>query len=209
MLDYFYEATPVSEIGLLNIGSRPSHRKKQDRSKSSIRAIPWVFGWAQSRHTLPAWYGIGSALKSCTEQDDTNLEKLREMYRDWPYFRNLLSNTQLSLAKAEMDIAQEYTSLCENQQLAQRIYSRIREEHDRTLEMVSQVADIRCLLEETPALALSLSRRNPYLDPLNHIQIKLLGRARNPQLDDAEQQRWLEPLLRSINAIASGMRNTG
>ena len=209
LLDYFYEATPVSEIGLLNIGSRPSHRKKQDRSKSSIRAIPWVFGWAQSRHTLPAWYGIGSALQAYTEQNDAKLAQLREMYRDWPFFRNLLSNTQLSLAKAEMDIAQEYTSLCENQQTAYAVYARIREEHDRTLEMVSKVADIRCLLEETPALALSLTRRDPYLDPLNHIQIKLLARARNPQLDESEQERWLKPLLRSINAIASGMRNTG
>jgi len=209
LLDYFYEATPVSEIGLLNIGSRPSHRKKQDRSKNSIRAIPWVFGWAQSRHTLPAWYGIGSALHAYSEQDGAKLAKLREMYRDWPFFRNLLSNTQLSLAKAEMDIAQEYTSLCENQPTAHAVYERIREEHDRTLEMVSKVADIRCLLAETPTLALSLTRRSPYLDPLNHIQIKLLARARNPQLDESQQERWLEPLLRSINAIASGMRNTG
>jgi phosphoenolpyruvate carboxylase len=209
LLDYFYEATPIAEIGLLNIGSRPSHRKKQDRSKKSIRAIPWVFGWAQSRHTLPAWYGIGSALQTYSERDDGKLEKLREMYRDWPYFRSLLSNTQLSLAKAEMDIAQEYTSLCENQQTAQAVYARIRDEHDRTLQMVSKVADIRCLLEETPAVALSLTRRNPYLDPLNHIQIKLLARARNPQLDERQQEGWLEPLLRSINAIASGMRNTG
>ena len=112
LLDYFYEATPVSEIGLLNIGSRPSHRKKQDRSKRSLRAIPWVFGWAQSRHTLPAWYGIGSALQAFTEQAEDNLAQLREMYRHWPFFRNLLSNTQLSLAKAEMDIAQEYAVLC-------------------------------------------------------------------------------------------------
>ena len=209
LLDYFYEATPVSEIGLLNIGSRPSHRKKQDRSKSSIRAIPWVFGWAQSRHTLPAWYGIGSALQSYTEQDDARLEKLRDMYRDWPFFRNLLSNTQLSLAKADMDISQEYTSLCENRQTAHAVYARIREEHDSTLDIVRKVADIRSLLEETPALALSLTRRDPYLDPLNHIQIKLLARARNPQLHESEQERWLEPLLRSINAIASGMRNTG
>jgi phosphoenolpyruvate carboxylase len=209
LLNYFYEATPVSEIGLLNIGSRPSHRKKLDRSKSSIRAIPWVFGWAQSRHTLPAWYGIGSALAAYTEHGDASLEKLRKMYLDWPFFRNLLSNTQLSLAKAEMDIAQEYTELCEDQPAARAIYARIRDEHERTLDMVSRVADIRHLLEETPALALSLRRRNPYLDPLNHIQIKLLGRVRNPELDEPERERWLEPLLRSINAIASGMRNTG
>ncbi len=209
LLDYFYEATPVVEIGLLNIGSRPSHRKKQDRSKNSIRAIPWVFGWAQSRHTLPAWFGIGSALMEFTRQQDGNLEKLRQIYHDWPYFRAMLSNTQMSLAKAEMDIAREYTSLAENQAMADTVYRRIREEHDRTLDMVKKVAGIGCVLEENPVLALSLSRRDPYLDPLNHIQVKLLNRVRNTKLGEEERDRWMEPLLRSINAIASGMRNTG
>ncbi len=209
LLDYFYEATPVTEIGLLNIGSRPSHRKKKDRSKSSIRAIPWVFGWAQSRHTLPAWYGIGAALDRFADAGENNLETLQQMYRDWPFFRALLSNTQMSLAKSEMDIAREYTSLAEDQALAKRIYSRVREEHDRTRNMVQKVAGIRCLLEETPTLALSLVRREPYLDPLNHIQITLLGRTRNEKIGEAERERWVEPLLRSINAIASGMRNTG
>ena len=209
LLDYFYEATPVAEIGLLNIGSRPSHRKKQDRSKSSIRAIPWVFGWAQSRHTPPAWYGIGSALQEFAQQDDGNLEKLRSMYRDWPYFRAMLSNTQMSLAKAEMDIVHEYTSLVEDQDMAGAVYQRIRQEHDTTLAMVTQVAGVDCVLAENPTLALSLSRRDPYLDPLNHIQVKLLARVRDPKLGEQEQDRWLESLLRSINAIASGMRNTG
>jgi len=206
--DYFYENTPVTEIGQLNIGSRPSHRKV-DRSKASIRAIPWVFGWAQSRHTLPAWYGIGSALQEFAQQDDGNLEKLRRMYRDWPYFRAMLSNTQMSLAKAEMDIAHEYTTLVEDQDMAGAVYRRIRQEHDTTLEMVTKVADIDCVLAENPTLALSLSRRDPYLDPLNHIQVKLLARVRDPKLGEQEQDRWLESLLRSINAIASGMRNTG
>jgi len=209
LLDYFYECTPVTEIALLNIGSRPSHRTQQDRSKSSIRAIPWVFGWAQSRHTLPAWYGIGNALQSFADKDEANLEKLRALYRDWPYFRIILSNTQMSLAKAEMDIARQYVSLSEHPQQAQDIYRQIREEHDRTLDMVNKVSDIQSLLEDVPALALSLSRRDPYLDPLNHIQVKLLGRVRDDSTDDDERERWMEPLLRSINAIASGMRNTG
>ncbi len=209
LLDYFYEVTPVTEIGLLNIGSRPSHRKKQDRSKSSIRAIPWVFGWAQSRHTLPAWYGIGTALETFAQAGADNLQTLQQMYRDWPFFRALLSNTQMSLAKSEMDIAQEYTTLAEDQAAAKSIYSRIRAEHDRTLAMVTKVANISCLLAETPTLALSLIRRGPYLDPLNHVQVKLLARTRNPSVDDGERERWMEPLLRSINAIASGMRNTG
>ena len=115
----------------------------------------------------------------------------------------------MSLAKAEMDIAKQYVSLSEHPIQAQDIYGKIRAEHDRTLEMVNKVSGIQCLLEDVPALALSLSRRDPYLDPLNHIQVKLLGRVRNDNADESEQERWLEPLLRSINAIASGMRNTG
>ena len=209
LLDYFYEATPVTEIGLLNIGSRPSHRKKEDRSKDSIRAIPWVFGWAQSRHTLPAWYGIGTALAGFAGDDEARLGTLRRMYRDWPFFRALLANTQMSLAKAQMDIAEEYAALAEDQEVARRVYALIREEFALTRDMVLRVAELDCLLEETPALALSLTRRDPYLDPLNHIQITLLKRTRDPDLSEKDHKRWLEPLLRSINAIASGMRNTG
>ncbi|WJW74898.1 phosphoenolpyruvate carboxylase [Thiohalobacter sp. IOR34] len=208
-LDYFYEACPVDEIGLLNIGSRPSHRNKANRSKSSIRAIPWVFGWAQSRHTLPAWYGIGSALEAWRDKDPTRLATLQTMYREWPYFRALLSNTQMALFKARFDIAHEYAGLAEDQEHAERIYQRIASEYYRTLDQVRQVADIQVLLEETPALYLSLSRRDPYLDPLNHIQIRLLKRYRNETLPEELRERWRGPLLRSINAIAAGMRNTG
>ncbi len=208
-LDYFYEATPVSEIALMNIGSRPSHRKKGDRSKSSVRAIAWVFGWAQSRHTIPAWYGIGSALKLWLDGKPDGMKKLQEMYRAWPFFRALLSNTQMSLFKAEMGIAEEYAELAHNQQQAQVVYKRISNEHRDTTDNVLEVAQLSSLLEETPVLALSLTRRNPYLDPLNHVQITLLKRYRNEGLDDEIRQLWLEPLLRSINAIATGMRNTG
>ena len=208
-LDYFYEATPVSEIGLLNIGSRPSHRKKGDRSKGSVRAIAWVFGWAQSRHTLPAWYGIGSALQSWLAQHDNDLEQLRRMYQQWPFFRALLSNTQMSLFKADMPIAAEYSHLQHNREVAQYIYGLINREHQRTMSTILEVAQLSGLLEETPTLALSLSRRNPYLDPLNHIQIILLKRYRNEALSEQEREKWLEPLLRTINAIAAGMRNTG
>ena len=208
-LDYFYDATPVDEIGLLNIGSRPSHRNKANRSKGSIRAIPWVFGWAQSRHTLPAWYGIGTALDSWQRQSPERLDKLREMYREWPFFRALLSNTQMALFKADMGIAHKYSELCANTALGENILLRVKDEYERTVGNILAVADARSLLEENPPLALSLSRRNPYLDPLNHIQITLLQRYRDTRLVDAERTKWLDPLLRSINAIASGMRNTG
>jgi phosphoenolpyruvate carboxylase len=208
-LDYFYEATPVTEIGLLNIGSRPSHRKKGDRSKSSVRAIAWVFGWAQSRHTLPAWYGIGSSLKKWLGKDAQRLEKLQEMYKKWPFFNALLSNTQMALFKGEMRIAAEYAELSDDPEVAQKIYGLIKSEYEQSTRNIFKIAQIRTLLEENPVLALSLTRREPYLDPLNHIQITLLRRYRDESLSEAERELWLEPLLRSINAIAAGMRNTG
>ena len=209
LFDYFYEVTPVTEIGLLNIGSRPSHRKQQDRSKSSIRAIPWVFGWAQSRHTLPAWYGLGTALESWRDDDPARLARLQTMYREWPFFRSLLSNIQMALFKGEMDIAHEYTRLASNTRLAEDIYNKIRAEYRRTVTQVLHIAGIHHLLEDNPTLSLSLHRRDPYLDPLNNIQITLLSRYRNNDLTDEQRDRWLKPLLLSINAIASGMRNTG
>jgi len=210
LLDYFYEVTPVDAIALLNIGSRPSHRQRQDRSLGSIRAIPWVFGWAQSRHTLPAWYGIGSAIERWREDDLERLAKLQRMYQEWPFFRAILSNTQMSLFKAEMYIAQEYTRLSKHPAQAETTYRTIADEYRRTLTQVLNIAGLNSLLEETPDLQLSLMRRNAYLDPLNHVQIALLERYRHEQQEEQEgRERWLDPLLRSINAIASGMRNTG
>ncbi len=207
LLDYFYEVCPVQEIGLLNIGSRPSHRQRSDRSKASIRAIPWVFGWAQSRHTLPAWFGIGTALAGWQGNDPARLACLRRMYREWPFFRALLSNTQMALFKGRMDIAREYAGLARDPVRAHAIFERIRAEYELTREQILEAAEIEVLLEENPALYLSLTRRDPYLDPLNHIQIVLLERHRREDPD--QPSPWLDPLLRSINAIAAGMRNTG
>jgi len=205
-LDYFYENTPVTEIGQLNIGSRPSHRKV-DRSKSSIRAIPWVFGWAQARHTLPAWYGIGSALEKIREESGE--EVLQDMYQNWPFFRALLSNVQMALFKAQMDIAKEYAGLWSEKELSMSIYAKIAEEYYRTVKEVLNVAQIDALMAETPLLQYSLSRREPYLDPLNHIQITVLGRHRKHMLTSQDESPWLDELLLTINAIAAGMRNTG
>jgi phosphoenolpyruvate carboxylase len=209
LMDYFYDSTPVLEIGRLNIGSRPSHRRAQDRSKGSVRAIPWVFGWAQSRHTLPAWYGIGYALETWRAGDPTRLARLQRMYEDWPFFSSLLSNTQMSLSKADMGIAREYAGLCQDRAQRERIYEAVQEEYERTVRQVLNVCSAQSLLEDNPQLALSIKRRNPYLDPLNHIQITLLTRYRDSDEDEASRERWLNPLLRSINAIAAGMRNTG
>jgi phosphoenolpyruvate carboxylase len=208
-LDYFYEATPVSEIALMNIGSRPSHRKQGDRSKTSVRAIGWVFGWAQARHTLPAWYGIGAALQQWHIGDENRLRTLQKLYDEWPYFRALLSNTEMSLYKADIVTAEEYSELCLSEDTRKRVFTMIKEEYLRTREMTLKVARMGALLEDIPVLQLSLMRRNPYLDPLNHIQIMLLKRYRDESLPQEERDEWLNPLLRSINAVAAGMRNTG
>jgi len=208
-LDYFYECTPVDEIGLLNIGSRPSHRKKKDRSKYSVRAIAWVFGWAQARQTLPAWYGLGSALEAFCQADPKNLVQLRKLYQEWPFFSALLSNTQMALSKCDMMIAGEYTELAENPRTAQQVFEMIRDEYQRTVHWVLRIAEIEELLDENPLLKVGLSRRDPYLDPLNHIQLALLKRYRGQSLEQSERDIQLDPLLRSINAIAAGMRNTG
>ncbi len=208
-LDYFYEATPVREIGWLNIGSRPSHRKHGDRSRASVRAISWVFAWGQSRHALAAWYGVGTALEAWRADDPARLAKLQRMYREWPFFRTLLANAQMALAKADMGIAREYAELCEDPEQAAAVFAAIRAEFRRACAQILAVAGSRTLLEDTPELARSLAGRNPYLDPLNSIQVALLRRVRAIAPEAQAESPWLQPLLRSINAIAAGMRNTG
>jgi len=208
-MDYFYEATPVNEIAKLNIGSRPSHRDKSDRSKSSIRAIAWVFGWAQARQTIPAWFGIGKALSEWRGDDPKKLDALRKMYREWPFFHGLLSNTQMSLFKSDMGIAAEYAELADDQASAQRIFGMIRAEYERTRDEILAIAEIEELLDENPILKNSLSRREPYLYPLNYIQLETIRRYRNPRATESQRDANLDALLRTINAIAAGMRNTG
>ena len=205
--EVFYQITPVNEIGLLNIGSRPSHRKKGNLSKASIRAIPWVFGWAQARLTFPAWYGTGYALTQYAQAHSE--EDLKDMYANWPFFRAIVSNIQMALAKADMKIGKEYAKLAKNQDVAMQIYNMIAEEYQRTVDKALSVSGNPYLMADVPTIALSLQRRNPYLDPLNHIQVVLLRRYHDETLPEAEREKWLTPLLRSINAIAAGMRNTG
>ena len=208
-LDYFYEATPLTEIGQLNIGSRPSHRKKQDRSKNSVRAIAWVFSWAQSRQTFPAWYGIGSSLETWCAGKEDRLNQLRRLYRDWPFFRNLLSNAQMALSKSDMTIAAEYAALCVDEHVGKTIHQMIAAEHQRCVEWVLDITETDRLLADNPELATSLQHRNTYLGPLNYIQARLLKMVREEQTDNGTENPWRKPLLRTINAIAAGMRNTG
>jgi phosphoenolpyruvate carboxylase len=174
-----------------------------------VRAIAWVFGWGQARQTLPGWYGIGAALEGWRGREPERLARLQRMYQEWPFFQALLSNAQMGLFKTDVGIAEEYAELCPDERARERVFSRIQEEFERTRRQIMEVAGVQELLEDNPMLRLSLSRRNAYLDPLNRIQLALLRRYRDPSLEEADKDRWLVPLLRSINAIASGLRNTG
>ncbi len=204
LIDYFYEATPVQELGQLNIGSRPSHRNTGDRSKQSIRAIPWVFGWSLSRHTLPAWYGLGSAIKQVLDDDEKNLSLLQNMYKKWPYFNVLLDNIRMALAKADLNIAKDYSELAEDQKSAKIIIDKIQREYHLTKKLLLKITNTSELLSALSPISLSIHRRMPYLDPLNYIQVKLLKECRKNNNQDL-----FDPLLRSIHAIAKGMKNTG
>ena len=206
IMDYFYEATPVQELAELNIGSRPSHRKKTQRSKYSIRAIPWVFGWSLSRHTLPAWYGLGSALNQMVASDQSSMDKLKTMYSEWPFFRVLLDNIQMALAKSDLGIARDYSLLVKDRNAANQIIDDIEKEFESTVQTLLRIVGSDQLLSDNTKLSLSLSRRQPYLDPLNYIQVMLLKAHREIPDEDIVN---LDPLLRTIHAIATGMKNTG
>ncbi len=206
IMDYFYEATPVQELAELNIGSRPSHRKKTQRSKYSIRAIPWVFGWSLSRHTLPAWYGLGSALTQMIASDQSSMDKLKTMYAEWPFFRVLLDNIQMALAKSDLGIARDYSLLVKDRNAANQIIDDIEKEFEWTVQTLLRIVGSDQLLSDNTKLSLSLSRRQPYLDPLNYIQVMLLKAHREIPDEDTVN---LDPLLRTIHAIATGMKNTG
>ena len=206
IMDYFYEATPVKELGELNIGSRPSHRKMTERSKYSIRAIPWVFGWSLSRHTLPAWYGLGTALRNSSGDSKNRLDMLKDMYTKWPFFRVLLENIQMALAKADLSIARDYAQLVQNKTTAASIIDDIEKEYELTVSMLLEVMNSQELLADNKKLSLSLNRRKPYLDPLNYIQVMLIKKHRE---STADNKKSFDMLLRTIHAIAIGMRNTG
>jgi Phosphoenolpyruvate carboxylase (EC 4.1.1.31) len=205
-LIYFRNATPVAEFNRLRIESRPVSRRKSDRIED-LRAIPWVFSWMQSRHTLPGWFGLGSALEEFAEADPNHLHLLRTMYRHWPFFTTLLDNAQMIMLKADMNIARAYAGLVPDQQLAARIFQQIENEFRHTERMICQITEQNDLLAHQPVLQRAIRQRNPYIDPLSFIQIELLKRLRAAP---PEEQVELETvLLMSINGIAAGLKNTG
>ena len=199
-VDYFYAATPISEIADLNIGSRPTSRQAT-RTIAGLRAIPWVFSWSQSRAMLPGWYGFGSAMAS----SGVPMSRLSEMHASWPFFATTLANMEMVLAKGDMDIAARYADLVEDRALADAIFPRIRAEWDRTVDALLRITGQSEPLAHNPALAAAIRSRTPYIDPLNHLQIELIRRRRSG--DDAQAVR--DGIHLSINGIAAGLRNTG
>ncbi|MET0273466.1 MAG: phosphoenolpyruvate carboxylase, partial [Phenylobacterium sp.] len=199
-IDYFYEATPISEIADLNIGSRPTSRQAQ-RSLGALRAIPWVFSWSQSRAMVPGWFGFGSAIETA----GVDLALLHDMHGRWPFFQATLANMEMVLAKADIAIAGRYAGLVQDRALADLVFGQIRAEFERTCEALLAITGQSALLEKSPDLAAVIRSRLPYIDPLNHLQIELIRRRR---LGDDD------PLIRegvhlTINGVAAGLRNTG
>ncbi|HEV7893547.1 MAG TPA: phosphoenolpyruvate carboxylase [Pyrinomonadaceae bacterium] len=204
VLPYFEEATPVLEFDLAKIGSRPARRSER-RGLEDLRAIPWVFGWMQSRHVLPAWFGVGHALERFCEEYEGGEHLLEEMLENFPVFSNLVGDVEIGLAKADLSIARRYASLVGDERVRGRVFGMIAEEFERTRRAVLRVSRQTQLLERNPVLAHSIELRNPYVDPMSLVQIELLRRKRAG--DDSEELDYA--LAATINGISAGLRNTG
>jgi phosphoenolpyruvate carboxylase len=212
--DYFIQATPVEELQHLRIGSRPAKRKSGSKSLDDLRAIPWVFGWTQSRHLLPGWLAVGTALADfIKDRPRENLRLLREMYREWPFFHSTISNIEMTLAKADFQIARQYASRTLDRSLGRRIFRILEKEYERACRVTLQITGERRLLDQSPVLQRSIAVRNPYVDPLSFLQVELLARRRQKdgkaEPSDGDWEKLLYATLLTINGIAAGMRNTG
>ena len=203
-VEYFKASTPVSEIGALNIGSRPTSRKPTT-SISDLRAIPWVLAWSQSRVMLPGWYGTGTAFESWIAEGDGRLEVLRDLYRRWPFFATVLSNMAQVLAKSDLGLAARYSELVQDEVLRHRVFDKIVTEHERTIRMHKLITGHDDLLADNPALARSVFNRFPYLEPLNHLQVELLRRYRAGDTDELVQRG----ILLTMSGLATALRNSG
>ena len=204
VMPYFEQATPVNELEFARIGSRPP-RRSQSRSLDDLRAIPWVFGWMQSRHGLPAWFGIGYALENFLREDASREKLLKEMLLQFPLFSVLIRNVEITMAKADLSIARLYSELVPDEQLRCRVFEMVRDEFERSLQMVLRVTGQSELLQDNPVLARSIRLRNPYVDPMSLIQVELLRRKRAGN-NTAELNY---ALAATINGIAAGLHNTG
>ena len=203
---FFRAFTPVDELGVIALGSRPARRPSSDAYLAGLRAIPWVFAWTQTRTLLPAWYGVGTALGAAAAGEGRS--DLRRLYAEWPFFRAMIDNLEMTLAKSSLEIARGYLELVPAELERDRIWGLIADEHARTVEAVLAIVDERALLDRHPALQRSVRLRNPYVDPMNAIQVDLLARYRAAESDD-ERAQLAAPVARSIAGIAAALRNTG
>ncbi|WP_088104545.1 phosphoenolpyruvate carboxylase [Halalkalibacter urbisdiaboli] len=204
-LTYFKQATPLGELAALNIGSRPMSRKGSQRFED-LRAIPWVFAWTQSRQMLPAWFAAGTGLESFATKSEGNLQLLQEMYKKWPFFQSTINNLQMALMKADLTTAKEYIHLVEDQTIAERIFTNISDEYKRTKDILLKISGNKELLDHTPNIQETVYRRNPYVDPLNFLQVDLIQKMRN---SEEKSEEILTEVLLTISGVAAGLVNTG
>jgi len=208
-LEFWRQATPIDEISDLNFGSRPTFRRKGSFSVADLRAIPWVFSWMQSRFNFPGWYGLGRGLQAILQEGPDGVKLLRAMYREWPFFQTLIANAQLTMCKADMSIARVYSSLVVDERIREKIMTRIAEEFRLTEKAVLNITEQRELLENEPVLARSIKLRNPYVDPLNYLQVEMLRRRRTGKLSKRAQEGTRAVMELTVNGIAGGLKNTG
>ena len=207
--DYFFAGTPIREIAQLNIGSRPASRKASQRIED-LRAIPWGFSWGQCRVTLPGWYGFGTAVQAFLNETEGQSKKeglalLQKMYRQWPFFRTLLSNMDMVLAKSDLALATRYAELVPDARLRRKVFGAIEAEWHRTADALAAITGEKQRLAGNPALQRSIRHRFPYIDPLHHLQVEPIRPYRGGQTEDKVRTG----IHLSINGIAAGLRNTG
>lgn len=207
-MTFFKQSTPLTEVGELNIGSRPSKRKNSD-SFEDLRAIPWVFSWTQSRYLLPAWYAAGTAFREYIGDDPAKLKNLQQMFVEFPFFRTLIDNLQMALAKADLLIAKQYADMVSDKVVRDRIFGLIEDEFKLTSELILKITGQEEILDNVPVIQESIRLRNPYVDPLSYLQVQLLKELRDARLHEADDTELLREVLLTINGIAGGLRNTG